>query len=261
MCAGIPILADNKKATYGKKTNSHSTTCEQLKIDGDKFRKFEYLWWEKKLIETHTDDKAEEILAKIDKKKSRSLAEQLIKKDFKTQDQLAKWLKGVPLEWDKLLDPQFKTLAKKVNPKLILYQDRIAKFKKTPIEKYNPYQATKLPEAKEIKKYLKKPFAQVWDQVRDQVRDQVWDQVRAQVWDQVRAQVWDQVRAQVWDQVRDQEYSTSYWGVKVALNLPIKHWFFDWLKLGVIIVIVNKKVKIFGKKGKFLGEYDEREII
>ena len=225
MCAGIPILADNKKATYGKKTNSHSTTCEQLKIDGDKFRKFEYLWWEKKLIETHTDDKAEEILAKIDKKKSRSLAEQLIKKDFKTQDQLAKWLKGVPLEWDKLLDPQFKTLAKKVNPKLILYQDRIAKFKKTPIEKYNPYQATKLPEAKEIKKYLKKPFAQVWDQVRDQ------------------------------------EYSTSYWGVKVALNLPIKHWFFDWLKLGVIIVIVNKKVKIFGKKGKFLGEYDEREII
>ena len=70
------------------------------------------------------------------------------------------------------------------------------------------------------------------------------------------AQVGDQVR----DQVRDQVYSTSYWGIKVTLGLPIKHWFFDFLKLGVMIVFVQGKVKVFGKKGKFLGEYDEADF-
>ena len=155
----------------------------------------------------------------------------MVKKNFATQAQLAKWLKDVPSEWGRLMaEPKFKGLAKKVNPKLTLYQDKIAKFKKTPIEKYNPYQATKLPKIEELKKHK-----ELWA-----VRDQVWDQVR--------------------DQVRDQVYSTSYWGIKVTLGLPIKHWFFDFLKLGVMIVFVQGKVKVFGKKGKFLGEYDEADF-
>jgi hypothetical protein len=84
----------------------------------------------------------------------------------------------------------------------------------------------------------------------------VWAQVGAQVWDQVGDQVW----AQVWDQVGDQVWATSYWGIKITLGLPIKHWFFDFLKLGVMIVFVRGKMKIFGKKGKFLGEYDEKDF-
>ena len=74
-------------------------------------------------------------------------------------------------------------------------------------------------------------------------------------------QVRGQVRGQVWDQVWDQVWATSYWGVKITLGLPIDHWFFDFLKLGVMIVFVTGKVKVFGKKGKYLGEYDESELI
>ena len=70
----------------------------------------------------------------------------------------------------------------------------------------------------------------------------------------------DQVRGQVWDQIGDQVWATSYWAVKITLGLPIKHWFFDFLKLGVMILFVSGKVKVFGKKGKFLGEYDEEEF-
>ena len=176
------------------------------------------------------------------------------------------------------MEPKFKTLAKKVNPKLIIYQDKIVKFKKTPIERYNPYQATKLPKLEQLKQYKNlaqvrdqmwdqvwaqvgdQVWAQVGDQMRDQVGDQMWAQVWDQVWDQVRAQVGAQVWAQVGDQVRDQVGATSYWGIKIALDLPIKHWFFDFLKLGVMIIFVKGKVKIFGKRGVFLGEYDEKDL-
>ena len=60
----------------------------------------------------------------------------------------------------------------------------------------------------------------------------------------------------MWDQV----WATSYWGIKVTLGLPIKHWFFDFLKLGVMIILVQGKVKVFGKKGMFLGEYDRKDF-
>ena len=235
MCQGIAIFANNKRVVYGKKTNSHSTTAKQLRINEDKYRHYEYLWWEKDLQEVHMDRIAEDILKGIDKKIAYGLASQLVKDNFTTQTGLAKWLKGVPDEWDKLLDPKFKTLAKKVNPALVLYQDRIKRFKKTKIEKYNPYQATKLPTLKQLESFKK--LAQVGDQV------------------------WAQVRAQVWAQVRAQQYATSYWAIKVILGLPIKHWFFDFLKLGVMVVFVKGKVKVFGKKGKFLGEYNEEDLI
>jgi len=84
--------------------------------------------------------------------------------------------------------------------------------------------------------------------------------IMAQVRAQVRAQVGAQVGAQVWAQVRDQVRATSYWAIKVVLGLPIKHWFFDFLKLGIMIVFVKGKVKVFGKKGIYLGEYNQSDL-
>ena len=112
--------------------------------------------------------------------------------------------------------------------------------KKINLERYNPYQTEKMPE----KKLLKKLWAQVWDQVRDQV----WAQVR------------DQVGAQVWAQVGGQVRATSYWAMNIYFSLGIIHPFFDFLKLGVMVVFLKGKVKVFGKKGKFLGEFDESEL-
>jgi hypothetical protein len=61
----------------------------------------------------------------------------------------------------------------------------------------------------------------------------------------------------VWNQVR----ITSYWAVNIHFNLGISHWFGDLLKLGVMIIFVQGKIKVFGKKGKFLGEYDKKDFI
>jgi len=286
MCQGIPILANNDKAIAGYKTNSHTTMAEGLNVSEDDWLKLEYHWWDKELIVDEYDDVAKEYIKKINVKKATSLARQLVKKDFNTQIKVANWLRDVNGEWGRLMEVEHRRLAKLVNPKLIIYQNKVAKFKKEPIEKYNPYQATKLPELKDIKKKFKEDQVgvqvwhqvrvQVWHQVRvqgwnqvgdqvgDQVGVQVGDQVWNQVWNQVRDQVGDQVGDQVWNQVRvqvrDQVWAVSYWGIKVALNLPIKHWFFDFLKLGIMIVFVKGKAKIFGKQGMYLGEYDEKDL-
>ena len=241
MCEGVAFFANNKKALYGKGTNSHSDSAKQLKINEDDYRKYEYLWWEKKIQQVHYDQVAEDILARIDEKKAFRLVELSVKKHFNTDTKLVKWLKEVPNEWDKLLEPKWHKLSKRVNPLLLTFQDKIEKFKKTPIENYNPYQATKLPKLKEIKKSIPK-------KVRDQVGNQVWNQVG------------NQVGIQVWIQVGDQVGTTSYWAVKIVLGLPIKHWFFEFIKLGIMIVFVEGKAKIFGKKGKYLGEYNEKDL-
>jgi len=300
MCQGCAIFANNKKALYAKKTVSHSDGAKELRINEDKYRKFEYLWWKKELNQVHYDEVAKNILAKVDIEKATKLSSELVKKNLKSQAQLAKWLKGVPEEWDKLLDPKFKSLAMKVSPKLLTYQDKIKSFKYSD-KKFNPYQATKLPPVEEIKKAIpvkvrNQVWSQVWSQVRSQVWSQVWSQVGSQVWSQVGGQVWSQVGGQVRSQVGDQVWSqvwgqvggqvggqvwgqvrsqvggqvggqvwsqvwaVSYWGIKTQLGLSIKHWFFDFLKLGIMIVFVKGKAKVFGKKGKFLGEYDIKEF-
>jgi hypothetical protein len=257
MCQGVGIFANNKKAVFTYGTNSHSTTAEKLHLNEDNWRHYEYLWWNKKIQEVHMDRVAEEILKGIDKKTARKHVNKLVKDNFSTQKGLVKWLKTVPEEWDELMKPKHARLAKRVNPVLVEHRDRIEWFKKQPIERFNPYQATKLPKLEAIRKVMPKAVrAQVWDQVGAQVRAQVWDQVGAQV----RDQVGDQVRDQVGDQVRAQEYSTSYWAIKLTLGLPIKHWFFDFLKLGIMIVFVKGKIKVFGKKGKYLGEYDSKDL-
>ena len=168
-------------------------------------------------------------------------------------------------------------------PALKDIQKRLKKYKPT-----NPITAEKMPSKNKIKKIM----AQVWDQVRAQVRaqvgDQVWDQVRAQVgdqvwaqvgdqvWDQVRAQVrdqvwdqvrdqvwdqvWDQVRDQVWDQVRDQVRAQArvcaYYAIKLFMGLPYEHPAFDLIRLGIMVVNVLGKYKVFGKNGKYLGEFE-----
>jgi hypothetical protein len=261
MCTGVAIFANNKKALYAKKTTSHSDGAKELKINEDKFRKFEYLWWHRKIQQVHYDNVAEDILKEIDEKKATELVERLVKNKLTKEKDLVKWLKNVTGEWDKLLDPKFERLARKVNPLLLTFKDKIEKFKKQPIEKYNPYQATKIPSLKAIKKVIPHQVGhQVWNQVGNQVRNQVGDQVWNQVWNQVGDQVWNQVRNQVRNQVWNQVRTTSYWAIKVVLGLPIKHWFFNFLKLGVMIVFVEGKVKVFGKKGKYLGEYDQKEF-
>ena len=280
MCDGIPVFSNNKKALHGVGTSSHTEAAEKLRIKEDHYMKSEYHWWDKQFVPDHYDEFGKSILREngVDIDKAVSIAELYVKKNFRTQAQLVAWLKKTPSEWGRLMASDMESLAKKVNPKLVLYQSKIKKFKKTPLEKFNPYQATKLPSLKEMKKRLPaqvrdqvwaqvrdQVWAQVSDQVRAQVRDQVWAQVRDQVWAQVRDQVWAQVRDQVWAQVRDQVWdqvwATSYWAVKVTLGLPIKHWFFDFLKLGVMVVFVKGKVKVFGKKGKYLGEYNESDFV
>jgi hypothetical protein len=109
----------------------------------------------------------------------------------------------------------------------------------------NPITAEEMPPKKMIKK--------VGAQVGAQVRAQVWAQVRDQVGAQVGDQVWDQVWAQVWDQV----WVFAYYAIKLFLDLPYEHPAFDLVRLGIIVVTVDGKVKVFGKDGKFLGEFDE----
>jgi hypothetical protein len=64
----------------------------------------------------------------------------------------------------------------------------------------------------------------------------------------------------VWDSVLDQSYIADYLAIKNFMHLDYEHPAFDIIRLGVIVVVVDGKVKVFGKAGKFLGEFDEAEI-
>jgi len=143
----------------------------------------------------------------------------------------------------------------------------------------NPIMAETMPEPNKIKKIMAQVGAQVGDQVRDQVwaqvgdqvgaqvgdqvRDQVGDQVRAQVgdhvWAQVGAQVWAQVGAQVGDQVRDQVWVCSYKTIADFFNIDYDHPAFELVRLGIMVVNILGKFKIFGKGGKYLGEVDSKK--
>jgi len=164
------------------------------------------------------------------------------------------------------------------------YLKKIEDFKKDDIEKYNPYQATELPSKQELEPFIAQVTDQVggpitnqiqnqiqnqiwdqfWNQFRNEATEQIWsktmnkirDRMWNQIWNQFRSKVRNEATYQVWNQI----WATSYWGIKMALDLPINHWFFDFLKLGVMIVFVGDKVKVFGKNGKYLGEYDKSEF-
>ena len=118
----------------------------------------------------------------------------------------------------------------KLFPKIKEITDKLKTYK--PI---NPITAEEMPPKTKIKKIMA--------QVRAQVRAQVGAQVGAQVWAQVR----DQVRAQV--------RVCSYYAIKLFMNLSYEHPAFDLIRLGVIVVKVQGKYKVFGKNGKYLGEF------
>ena len=126
----------------------------------------------------------------------------------------------------------------KLFPKIKEITDKLKTYK--PI---NPITAEEMPPKTKIKKIM--------DQVRAQVRAQVW----AQVWAQVRAQVWDQVWAQVGAQVGAQVYLCAYYAIKLFMNLSYEHPAFDLIRLGIMVVKVQDKYKVFGKNGKYLGEF------
>ncbi len=58
-----------------------------------------------------------------------------------------------------------------------------------------------------------------------------------------------QVRAQVW--------ISAYYAVKEFMGLKFEHSAFDLIRMGIIIVDALGKIKVFGKNGKFLGEFDK----
>ena len=115
----------------------------------------------------------------------------------------------------------------------------------------NPITAEVMPDTGKLKKIMDQVWDQVWAQVWDQVRAQVRAQVCAQVGAQVCAQVWDQV----WAQVRDQVGVIAYHAVKEFFNIDYDHPAFELIRLGVIVVKVLGKFKVFGENGKYLGEF------
>ena len=128
MCEGIACFSNNKKAFHGKGTNSHSTAASNLKISEDHYLKSEYHWWDKQLVVDHYDNDGLKILKNngVDVDIATKVVNEYVRKQFKTQVQIAKWLKDVPQERGRLMKPKYATLAKKVNPKLIIYQKKIA---------------------------------------------------------------------------------------------------------------------------------------
>ena len=102
MCVGTPIFANNKKAFYGKGTNSHSAAASNMNLSEDKYWKYEYHWHIKKLVDNHYDQTGKDILKGIDKKKADKHVKALIKKEFSTPQGIYKWLKDVPDEWKHL---------------------------------------------------------------------------------------------------------------------------------------------------------------
>ena len=69
---------------------------------------------------------------------------------------------------------------------------------------------------------------------------------------QVRAQVGAQVGAQVWAQVG----IITYYAISKLLGLDYDHPAFELIRLGVIVVSIQGKFKVFGKEGKYLGEIE-----
>jgi hypothetical protein len=105
----------------------------------------------------------------------------------------------------------------------------------------NPITATKMPDEQIMRGVLVR--------IKDSVRNSVWNSVRDSVWDSV----WDSVRNSVWGQ----SAICGYHAINKFLKLGIEHPAFDLVELGVIVVQTGGMVKVYGKKGKFLGEFRE----
>ena len=93
----------------------------------------------------------------------------------------------------------------------------------------NPITATKMPDEQIMRGVLVR--------IKASVGDSVWDSVRASV--------------------GGQSAICGYHAINKFLKLGIEHPAFDLVELGVIVVQTGGMVKVYGKKGKFLGEFRE----
>jgi hypothetical protein len=114
-------------------------------------------------------------------------------------------------------------------PLLKNIEKRLKDYKPT-----NPINAEKMPEPNKIKMIMAQVGAQVWAQIRDQVGAQVGASVRAQVGAQVGV--------------------CTYKALAEFFDITYVHSAFELIRLGIIVVNVLGKFKVFGKNGKYLGE-------
>ena len=110
-------------------------------------------------------------------------------------------------------------------PALKGINERLKKYKPT-----NPITAEEMPPKSKIKKIMAQVGA--FGGISSQVGAQVRDQVGAQVW------------------------VCAYHAVKEFFNLDYDHPAFELIRLGIMVVKVLGKFKVFGKSGKFLGEFE-----
>jgi len=170
------------------------------------------------------------------------------------------------IKYEKLYAPE------KLFPKLKELKKRLKTYK--PI---NPITATEMPSEVQIQKILKEiwdsvrdsvyanGWASVWDSVRDSVYASIWpfigNFVRASIWNCVGDPVRASVRASFWncvgDPTGDSVVIISYYAIKLFMNFEYEHPVFDLIRLGIIVIKVDNKFKVFGKNGTFLGEFND----
>lgn len=109
----------------------------------------------------------------------------------------------------------------------------------------NPITATKMPDEQIMRGVLVRIKASAGNSVGNSVWNSVWDSVRASVGDSV------------WDSVWGQSAICGYHAINKFLKLGIEHPAFDLVELGVIVVQAGGMVKVYGKKGRLLGEFTE----
>jgi hypothetical protein len=237
MCVGIAMFANNKKVKYGKGTNSHSTTAEKQHFNEDNYRKYEYHWWKKEIVDEHYDSYAENLLKGIDKKVSDKLIRVYIGKHFKTPAQIYAWLKDVPDEWSHLQevkDRKMKSyLFKKItgytlseNKKaLVKAQNKVKVFVKR-VEKVKWFKPQPTISKKEISlkvgitfNMFKLPTANL--EFKFLSSDAAWDEARGAAWGAARDAAWDAAmgaaRDEAWGAARDEA-----WGAEALIVEDLK---------------------------------------
>jgi hypothetical protein len=75
------------------------------------------------------------------------------------------------------------------------------------------------------------------------------------VWASVRASVRDSVRDSVGASVREYSYICGYLAIKDFFNLKYEHPVFELIRMGIMVIVVDKKAMVYGKNGKLLGEF------
>lgn len=152
---------------------------------------------------------------------------------------------------------------------------------KMSIYDYNPFQATVIPSQDELKPYLKN-LNEAWisqelipiiekcfssEEERKEIRVEANDYQNI-IWHDFFDRVlcyeeqWQDARIEsdLWRVMWDYKRATAGSYIKERENLPIKHWFFDFLKLGVIVIFDGDRIRIYGKDAEYIGEYNIKDF-